>query len=86
MAELVVAPSSCIGRGIFSKAHEMAQHIVMSMSVQQTLSFFVNFLLRTSSIESFVGRTQNGAAIVTQNIIPKRHIKIATGVSVLSVL
>ena len=74
MAELVVAPRSCIGRVIFSKAHEIAQHIVVRIIVQQTLSLLVNFLLRTSSIESLVGRTQKGAAIVTQNIIPNRQI------------
>ena len=74
MAEFVVAPRICIGRVIFSKQHEMAQHVVIRMSVQQMLSFFVNFLLRTSSIESLVGRTQNGAAIVTQNIMPNRQI------------
>ena len=74
MAELVVAPNSCIGRVIFSKAHEMAQQIDVRTIVQQTLSLPVNFLFRTSSIESLVGRTQKGAAIITQNIKPNRQI------------
>ena len=72
MAELVVAPKMVIGVLMLENAHEMMQLVQQRTNVQQMFSFGVNFLLRTSSIESLVGRMQNGEANTTTTIIPNR--------------
>ena len=70
-----------MGRVMLSKAQEIMQTDQLSTIVQQRFSFFVNFLLRTSSIESLVGSTQKGVAKMTTSIMPKSAIKMATGMS-----
>ena len=52
MAELVVAPRSCIGRVIFSKAHEKAQQIDVKMIVQQIIKHSENIKVTNSDLQS----------------------------------
>ena len=71
IAELVVAPKIEIGVDKLWKGHAIAQEIQQRTYVQTRFSVLENFLFITSSIESLEGRTQNGVAIITTNIIPK---------------
>lgn len=74
MAELVVAPRIEIGSVILVKTIEIAEMLRLMTTVQHKLSFVVNLRPRTSSIESLMGKTQNGTAKVTTTIMPKREI------------
>ena len=71
MAEFVVAPRICIGVVIDTNGKARAHDTQHKICVQMMLSLGENFLLRTSSIESFEGRTQKGVANMTTTIIPK---------------
>ena len=70
MAEFVVAPSTVLTVPNYVIGIEMIKQIATSENDHTKFSTLVKRRPRTSSIESFVGKTQNGAAIATTNRIP----------------
>lgn len=72
MPELVVAPKIDIGVLSVLKGQESAQQANTRIMVQTVFSLGVNFLPRTSSIESLVGKMQKGVAKSTTTHIPNK--------------
>ena len=80
MAVFVVAPKKdMIGPMLRTGSDNAVQRAIIT-SVQTTFFTPENLFPRTSSIESFVGKTQKGAAKRTTKHIPKREINITMGV------
>ena len=69
-----------IGSLMVRKMHEMMAMLRLITRVQMMLSFLVNLRPLTSSIESFIGKTQKGTANVTTTIMPNKAMKIGIGV------
>lgn len=76
----MVAPNIVITVPSDLTEHEIIQHTRTIRKVQIRFFFIVNFVPITSSIESFVGKTQNGAANPTTIKMPKSEMKITIGV------
>ena len=80
MAELVVAPKIVITVPMLVTPQLRAQQTITTMNVQTRFYFVVKLPLpSTSSIESFIGRVQNGDENATTRRIPNKQTYIATG-------
>ena len=80
MAEFVVAPKNDMIVPMLKTGNDIAVQLAMMTSVHTTFFTPENFFPLTSSIESLVGRTQNGAAKRTTKHIPKSDMYITIGV------
>lgn len=82
MAEFVVAPKIVITVPTESKGIDIPALTMRIIKVAQKFQHLLNFYSfkpATSSIESFVGRTQNGVAKATTISTANCAIKITTG-------
>ena len=80
IAEFVVAPKKDMMGPMLKTGRDITVQRTIITSDQTTFFTPENFYPRTSSIESFVGKTQNGAANRTTKHIPNREMYITTGV------
>ena len=80
MAELVVAPKNDMIVPMLKTGRDITVQLIMMASVHTTFFTPENFFPATSSIESFVGRTQKGAAKSTTKHIPKSDTYMTIGV------
>ena len=80
IAEFVVAPRKDIMGPMLKTGRDITVQRIMMASVQTTFFTPENFLPRTSSTESLVGKTQKGAANRTTTHIPNSEMYITIGV------
>ena len=74
MAEFVVAPSRAMTKVRFVNKIDIVMLVNKIINVHIIFFAFVKGVPRTSSIETFVGRTQKGVANITTRHIPNSEM------------